>query len=133
MELHFSSNSPVKGRMRVRWGALIAAGALGASLATACTSASGYSTASDAGARASLVMGDPARGKQVFSAVCASCHGPTGAEGGIGPSLTKENKRKDYAQTIAWIKNPEPPMRKLYPAPLDEHAVDDVAAYVQGI
>ncbi len=117
--------------MRVGLGALIAAVTLMASLATACTNASGNSTASDAGARASLVLGDPARGKQVFSAACASCHGPTGSEGGVGPSLTNENKRKDYAQTVAWIKNPAPPMRKLYPAPLDDHAVDDVAAYVQ--
>jgi mono/diheme cytochrome c family protein len=112
---------------------LIAVAALGVSVATACTNASGNGTASDVGARAPLTMGDPVRGKQIYSATCAACHGPTGTEGDIGPSLKNENKRKDYAQTIAWIKNPDPPMRKLYPAPLDEHAVDDVAAYVQGL
>jgi mono/diheme cytochrome c family protein len=59
------------------------------------------------------------------------CHGSTGVEGGVGPSLRGENKRKNYDATIAWIKNPQPPMPKLYPSPLSEKAVDDVAAYVQ--
>ena len=111
--------------------ALLAAGALGVSLASACTSASGNSTASDVGARAPLALGDPARGKQVYSAACASCHGATGTEGGVGPSLRNEHIKKNYAQTVAWIKDPDPPMRKLYPAPLDDRAVADVAAYVQ--
>ena len=76
-------------------------------------------------------QGDPELGKTVFSANCAACHGAKGTEGGVGPSLRGENRRKNYEQTIAWIKNPQPPMPKLYPAPLSERNVEDVAAYVQ--
>lgn len=75
--------------------------------------------------------GDPAKGKQIFTANCAVCHGATGTEGGVGPSLKGEKSRKNYAQAIAWIKNPQPPMPKLYPSPLNEKDVDDVAAYVE--
>jgi hypothetical protein len=34
-------------------------------------------------------------------------------------------------QTVDWIKNPAPPMPKLYPATLSEKDTRDVAAYVQ--
>jgi mono/diheme cytochrome c family protein len=76
-------------------------------------------------------MGDPAKGKQIFTANCASCHGQTGTEGGVGPSLKNEKSRKNYQQAIAWIKDPQPPMPKLYPAPLNEKDVENVAAYVE--
>jgi mono/diheme cytochrome c family protein len=76
---------------------------------------------------------NPAHGKQIFSANCAECHGPTGLEGGIGPKLKNEKSRKNYAQTVAWIKNPQPPMPKLYPDPLSEQDVADVAAYVHSL
>lgn len=76
-------------------------------------------------------MGDAAHGKQIFAANCASCHGATGTEGGVGPSLKGEKSRKNYQQAIAWIKNPQPPMPKLYPSPLSEKDVDDVAAFVE--
>ena len=79
----------------------------------------------------STAQGDPAKGKQVFAANCASCHGATGTEGGVGPSLKNEKSRKNYDQTVAWIKNPQPPMPKLFPSPLSEADVDNVAAYVQ--
>jgi mono/diheme cytochrome c family protein len=78
-----------------------------------------------------LAQGDPKRGKFVFSANCARCHGATGAEGGVGPSLRQENERKNYAAAVAWIKDPQPPMLKLYPAPLNETDVENVAAYVE--
>ncbi len=35
----------------------------------------------------SLVLGDPYRGEVAFSQNCASCHGPDGKGGGIGPKL----------------------------------------------
>jgi mono/diheme cytochrome c family protein len=92
---------------------------------TAATAASPSSTA--------MGMGDPDRGRQIFSQNCSSCHGATGTEGGVGPSLRHERIRKNYDATIAWIKNPQPPMPKLYPSPLNEKAVDDVAAYVQNL
>jgi mono/diheme cytochrome c family protein len=77
--------------------------------------------------------GDPVAGKKIFSANCSACHGATGAQGGVGPSLKDELKRKDPAHIIAWIKNPTPPMPKLYPSPLSEKDVDNVAAYVATI
>ena len=78
-----------------------------------------------------VAQGDPDRGKFVFSANCSRCHGATGVEGGIGPSLRHENERKNYSAAVAWIKDPKPPMLKLYPAPLNETDVENVAAYVE--
>jgi mono/diheme cytochrome c family protein len=129
--------------------ALLAATALAATLAAGCAKSSDQSstttttttttepttaagTAQSAMAAAgSTALGDPVHGKQIFSANCATCHGPTGTEGGVGPSLKNEKSRKNYPATIAWIKNPAPPMPKLYPSPLSEKDVDDVAAFVQ--
>ena len=78
-----------------------------------------------------VAQGDPDRGKFVFSANCARCHGATGVEGGVGPSLRGENERKNFSAAVAWIKDPKPPMLKLYPAPLNETDVENVAAYVE--
>jgi len=47
--------------------------------------------------------------------------------------LKGEKSRKDYAAAVAWIKDPKPPMPKLYPAPLSESDVADVAAYVESL
>jgi mono/diheme cytochrome c family protein len=80
-----------------------------------------------------VAAADPAHGKEIFSQNCSSCHGADGAGGGIGPSLKGEKARKDLPKTIAWIKNPQPPMPKLYPSPLGEKDVADVAAYVQSL
>ena len=75
--------------------------------------------------------GNAANGKKIFSANCSSCHGATGKEGGVGPSLKGEKSRKNFAAAVAWIKNPAPPMPKLYPSPLNAKQVNDVAAYVE--
>ena len=61
------------------------------------------------------------------------CHGATGTEGGAGPSLKNEKSRKNFGQAVAWIKDPQPPMPKLFPSPLSEKDVDDVATYVEGL
>ncbi len=74
---------------------------------------------------------DPHRGRVIFANNCSMCHGSTGAEGGVGPSLRGESSRKSPGATVAWIENPDPPMPKLYPSPLSRRDVDDVAAYVQ--
>ncbi|HEV3088472.1 MAG TPA: cytochrome c [Candidatus Elarobacter sp.] len=128
--------------------AFLAAGAIAALIAAGCTKGSDQSSSSSttttsttssapAAASSSSAMsttqGDAAHGKQIFAANCTQCHGQTGTEGGIGPPLKNEKSRKNYAQTIAWIKNPQPPMPKLYPSPLSEKDVDDVAAYVQSL
>jgi mono/diheme cytochrome c family protein len=77
--------------------------------------------------------GDATRGKLVFNTNCATCHGADGRSGGVGPSLIDENERQDLQRTIVWIENPNPPMPTLYPSPLSEHDVEDVAAFVQTI
>jgi mono/diheme cytochrome c family protein len=77
--------------------------------------------------------GDPVRGRLVFNTNCATCHGADGRAGGVGPPLIDENERQDLQRTIVWIENPEPPMPKLYPSPLSEQEVEDVAAFVQTI
>lgn len=132
--------------------AFLAAGAIAATIAAGCSKGSDQSSSSSSttttsssapaattGAMAAAsgapaaggATGDPAHGKQIFTANCASCHGATGTEGGVGPSLKGEKSRKNYQQAIAWIKNPQPPMPKLYPSPLSEKDVDDVAAFVE--
>jgi mono/diheme cytochrome c family protein len=82
---------------------------------------------------AKAAAGDPKHGEAIFSQNCSSCHGAAGAGGGIGPSLKGEKSRKNTDAAIAWIKNPQPPMPKLYPAPLSESDVADVASYVESL
>jgi cytochrome c oxidase cbb3-type subunit 3 len=77
--------------------------------------------------------GDAAHGKQIFDTNCATCHGAGGVGGGVGPSLKNEKSRKNFDQAVAWIKNPQPPMPKLYPSPLSEKDVQDAAAYVESL
>jgi mono/diheme cytochrome c family protein len=136
---------------------LVATAALGALLAAGCsksadstsssestTAASGTASsepsaassgAMSSGATAASVAsaGDPAKGSAIFAANCAGCHGAGGAGGGVGPSLHGEKNRKNTSAAIAWIKNPAPPMPKLYPSPLSEKDVSDVAAYVESL
>jgi len=76
-------------------------------------------------------IGDATAGETIFATNCGTCNGVTGVEGGVGPSLRGEKLRKDYDQTIVWIKHPDPPMPALYPQLLSESEADDVAAYVQ--
>ena len=66
---------------------------------------------------------DAAHGAALFTANCARCHGATGREGGFGPSLTNESRKVDTEFAIAWIKNPNPPMPKLYPSRLSKQDV----------
>jgi alcohol dehydrogenase (cytochrome c) len=76
--------------------------------------------------------GDAVHGKAIFEANCATCHASDGS-GGVGPSLKNEKSRKNTAAAIAWIKNPKPPMPKLYPSPLNDKDVEDVAAFVESL
>jgi mono/diheme cytochrome c family protein len=73
--------------------------------------------------------GDAKHGKAVFAEHCALCHGAK-AEGGLGPALKDELKRKTAEQIRAQVMNPAPPMAKLFPSVLSEKDVDDVVAYV---
>jgi mono/diheme cytochrome c family protein len=107
--------------------------AASATTGTSSTDTSSSSSAAPAAAPGGTAMGDPAHGKTIFAANCASCHGATGHEGGVGPSLANEKSKKNYQATIAWIHNPQPPMPKLWPSPLNDKDVQDVAAYVQSL
>jgi mono/diheme cytochrome c family protein len=66
-------------------------------------------------------------GRELYGDYCIKCHGAAP----IGPSLANVKAHMSIAATLAQIKNPAPPMPKLYPAPLSEADVNDVAAYVQ--
>ena len=101
--------------------------AFAAALAAGCAHTAQTITTSRA------TLGNGSRGAEVFRANCAVCHTASGAAGGVGPSLEHEKQRKNYDQTVAWIESPDPPMPKLYPAPLTEKDVEDVAAYVQSL
>ncbi|HUK34411.1 MAG TPA: c-type cytochrome, partial [Vicinamibacterales bacterium] len=69
-------------------------------------------------------------GKAVFGQYCSACHGASG-EGGIGPSLKNEAAKRNAQQVGAFVKNPVSPMPKLYPSPLGEQDVTDVATFVE--
>ncbi len=129
------------------WKSVLLACAIAAAVVTGCSkssdqnnpdaSASGPVTDEEStglkptDAPATVAMGNPQHGMAIFNQNCSSCHGAGGKGGGIGPVLKGEKSRKDYSQAIAWIKNPMAPMPKLYPDPLKESDVDDVAAYVE--
>lgn len=132
--------------MSQRYVSVFAGLAIVAALATGCSkSASSDSTAAkgpitdsaSTGLRpvegAKVAEADAKHGMAIFGQNCSSCHGAGGAGGGIGPSLKGEKARKNTTAAIAWIKNPQPPMPKLYPAPLSESDVADVAAYVESL
>jgi ubiquinol-cytochrome c reductase cytochrome c subunit len=66
-------------------------------------------------------------GRQLFGDYCIKCHGSAP----IGPPLANVKAHMNLEATLAQIKNPAPPMPKLFPSPLSEQDVNDVAAYVQ--
>ncbi|MBV8748119.1 MAG: cytochrome c, partial [Candidatus Eremiobacteraeota bacterium] len=87
--------------------ALIAAGCSKSQDQSSTTSTTTASTAPTTGTQSgssSTATGSASAGKTIFSANCASCHGATGTEGGVGPSLKNEKSRKNSPQTVAWIK-----------------------------
>lgn len=71
-------------------------------------------------------------GKALFAQFCSGCHGASG-EGSVGPRLQGESGRKTLEQAEAFIKEPKSPMPKLYPAPLAEQDVKDVAEFVESL
>ncbi|EWS53871.1 MULTISPECIES: PQQ-binding-like beta-propeller repeat protein [unclassified Methylibium] len=73
-----------------------------------------------------------ASGAGTYASICSGCHGAKG-EGGVGPTLRGISKRLDLNKTVEWIKSPSEKMPKLYPSPLDEQSVVDVARYIQGL
>ncbi len=51
----------------------------------------------------------------------------------MGPTLIHESTRKNMQQAVQWIKNPLPPMPKLYPGTLSAQDVRDLAAFVESL
>jgi mono/diheme cytochrome c family protein len=72
------------------------------------------------------------RGALAYAANCSGCHAQHG-QGSVGPELTGERHHKNEQQTVAWIKQALPPMPRLYPHPLSDRDVDDVAAFVMSL
>jgi alcohol dehydrogenase (cytochrome c) len=72
-----------------------------------------------------------AHGQQLYAENCSSCHGFTG-EGASAPALRGVKDRRTYEGTLQWIKSPQTPtMPKLYPSPLNDQAVRDVATFIR--
>ncbi|GAC1393307.1 MAG: hypothetical protein NVSMB31_12520 [Vulcanimicrobiaceae bacterium] len=105
---------------------------LAASTLAACAPKHPSQGVSAGDAAAPLAL-DARRGKQLFAANCAACHGAGGLGGPVGPALHNEKARKSLHEIEAWIKEPQPPMPKLYPGSLSEGDVGDLAAYVQSL
>lgn len=76
---------------------------------------------------------DARRGSAVYRTQCAACHGADGAGGPVGPSLRNEGARRSYDSVYALIRDPAPPMPKLYPSRLSAADLRDVAAYVESL
>jgi hypothetical protein len=75
---------------------------------------------------------DPVHGRQLYYGMCAGCHGSDG-KNISGFDLTTVKQRMSVEQTIAWIKNPTPPMPKVFPEPLlpsEEQDLSDIAAFL---
>jgi mono/diheme cytochrome c family protein len=73
------------------------------------------------------------RGKAVYEAQCAACHGVRGIGGPVGPALQNEYTRRSYRSVYAIVLDPAPPMPKLYPGQLTKSDVRDVSAYVESL
>lgn len=74
-----------------------------------------------------------AHGKAVFAARCAICHGVAGSGGAIGAALRGERKRRTLTAVVTIVRDPLPPMPKLYPAIMNAQDVLDVSAYVDSL
>jgi alcohol dehydrogenase (cytochrome c) len=85
-----------------------------------------------AGADADVAGGgnDVARGRALYAENCVACHGSSG-DGGTGKRLKGLASRQSFDETVRAIQDPKPPMPKLYPSPLGEQAVRDIAAFIR--
>ncbi len=75
--------------------------------------------------------GDVNAGKALYASVCAGCHGVNADGGGGGPALLGVGMRYTHSGLVDFIKNPPATMPKLYPQPLQDADVEDLAAYVE--
>jgi len=70
-----------------------------------------------------------ARGRKLYAQNCSACHGANG-EGVTGKNLQNLGQRLTLEATVQWLENPKPPMPKLFPSPLGEQDVLDVAEFI---
>ena len=73
------------------------------------------------------------QGEKIYARECAACHGTAGAGGQIGPSLKNERARRSYGAVQVLVRDPQPPMPKLYPSRLTANEVNEVSAYVESL
>jgi mono/diheme cytochrome c family protein len=71
------------------------------------------------------------RGRAIYAARCATCHGASGEGGQIGPSLRGERLRRTPHFVADAILDPTPPMPKLVPGQMSQQDLLDVTAFVQ--
>jgi alcohol dehydrogenase (cytochrome c) len=69
-------------------------------------------------------------GRALYAQNCAACHGATG-EGGTGKSLKGLKDRLTFKSTVRWLEDPKPPMPKLFPSPLGERDIRDIASFIR--
>ncbi|MGZ3496515.1 MAG: c-type cytochrome [Vulcanimicrobiaceae bacterium] len=76
---------------------------------------------------------DRGHGKAIFVAQCQVCHGAGGVGGTIGPPLRAEHRKHSFDEVIAIVKDPDPPMPRLFPAQMTQRDLIDVSAYVESL
>lgn len=92
---------------------------------SACTR---YKAHPNASAAPMALSASASRGQALYDAQCAVCHSPNGPGAQIGVSLVGEGHKRTFAQIVAAIDDPTPPMPKLTLSRQDE---EDLAAYVE--
>ncbi|HEV2813827.1 MAG TPA: cytochrome c, partial [Solirubrobacteraceae bacterium] len=75
-----------------------------------------------------VAAGDAAKGREVFGASCAACHGADGG-GGSGPKLAGEQAYTDPATVVNQVRNGGGGM-PAFADSLDEQELADVSAFV---
>lgn len=69
----------------------------------------------------------------IYEAQCQACHGAAGEGGPVGPALRDERARRSVRRIEAVVRDPDPPMPKLYPSRLTRSDVRDVTSYVESL
>jgi alcohol dehydrogenase (cytochrome c) len=92
-------------------------------------SGQGVGHAGEATPTTTTAAGNPAAGKAIFAANCATCHGATGTGGNGGPDLTSIPSAKQLSVVVKQVENGGggmPPFK----GTLTQKQIDDVSAYV---